>query len=67
MSNNTTSLSISGMSCNHCAASVEKALHAVPGVETVMVTLEQGIAVITGSMDKDSLIAAVNDAGYKAK
>ena len=32
-------LAITGMTCGHCVAAVKKALAAVPGVETVEVTL----------------------------
>ncbi|MCU7837062.1 MAG: cation transporter [gamma proteobacterium symbiont of Taylorina sp.] len=67
MSTDTINLSISGMTCNHCVASAKKALQAVAGVEGVIVSLEPGGAVITGSADKASLIAAINDAGYKAE
>jgi copper chaperone len=62
----TINLSISGMSCNHCVASAEQALTAVAGVETVEVSLEPGMAVITGTANVQDLIAAVKDAGYEA-
>ncbi len=63
---NTISLKITGMTCNHCVASVKKALESVPGVESVEVTLEPGGATIEGSADTDALIAAVKAAGYDA-
>jgi len=44
-----------------------KALEAVTGVENVEVTLEPGGAVVSGDMDKESLIAAISTAGYEAK
>ena len=33
-------LAVSGMSCGHCVAAVEKAVSALPGVESVEVSLE---------------------------
>jgi len=35
---------VKGMSCNHCVASVTKALEAVPGVVNVAVSLEKAQA-----------------------
>lgn len=67
MSNETIQLTITGMSCGHCVASVEKALNSVTGVEQVEVTLEPGTAVIRGNAETDALIAAVSDAGFEAQ
>jgi len=59
-------ISIEGMSCNHCVGNAQKALQAVPGVESVEVSLENKSATITGTAERDSLVAAVNAAGYEA-
>ena len=60
-------LDISGMTCMHCVAAVEKALAAVEGVEEVLeVTLEPGSATVRGGVSADALIAAVRKAGYQA-
>ena len=60
-------LNISGMTCMHCVAAVEKALAAVSGVEEVVeVVLESGSATVTGNASTDALIAAVKEAGYEA-
>ena len=63
----TIKLNITGMTCPHCVASVEKALAAVPGVEHLVVVLDPGSATIEGDADSDALIAAVKDAGYEAE
>ncbi len=63
----TINLTISGMTCKHCVMNASKALEAVTGVENVEVTLEPGGAVVSGDMDKESLIAAISTAGYEAK
>ena len=57
-------LKIEGMMCPHCSAHVEKALLAVPGVESVVVSLSDKNAVVTGSADFEACKKAVVDAGY---
>jgi copper chaperone len=59
-------LKITGMTCNHCVAHTKKTLEAVPGVESVEVTLEPGGAQVKGSAEADALVAAVKAAGYEA-
>lgn len=64
MSTQTTTLSITGMSCNHCVAAVRKNLSAL-GVKVHDVTV--GTAVIEGNPDDISmaqLSAAIEDAGF---
>lgn len=64
-------LSIEGMSCEHCAGHVKKALMEVPGVADAKVTYAKAEAevcikpgtVVTG----ETLVQAVQKAGYKAK
>ena len=56
---------VSGMSCNHCKASVEKAISGVEGVTSVEVDLARGLAHVHGSHEPDALIAAVSDIGFK--
>ena len=57
-------LTIEGMMCAHCAAHVEKALNALPGV-TAVVDLAAKTAVVTGDAGDDALKKAVADAGYQ--
>ncbi len=57
-------LTIEGMMCAHCAAHVEKALNALPGV-TAQVDLAGKTAVVTGSAGDEALKQAVADAGYQ--
>ena len=58
-------LKIEGMMCQHCQNHVEKALQAVPGVESVVVSLEEKNARVTGNADRAALEAAVKEAGYE--
>ena len=60
-------LTIEGMMCGHCQATVEKALKGVQGVSEVVVSLEDKNAVVTAdeSVSADTLKNAVVDAGYE--
>ena len=57
-------LKIEGMMCPHCSAHVEKALLAIPGVESVAVSLTDKNAIVTGTADFEICKKAVIDAGY---
>ncbi|MCK9408517.1 MAG: heavy metal-associated domain-containing protein [Bacteriovoracaceae bacterium] len=63
------SLNISGMTCESCASTVEKALKTVDGVKEVKVNLKKNTATITLASSKTStagLIQAVSNAGFDA-
>ena len=60
-------LSVKGMSCQGCVASVTRVLKAVPGVSDVSVTLQPPRARIAydGAQTTEAVLkAAVEDAGY---
>ncbi len=59
-------LSVSGMSCAGCVASVEDALRAVPGVQQATVNFAEHTALVEGDVAVESLIRAVAAAGYEA-
>src|SRR5450830_1290657 len=61
-------LDITGMSCASCVGRVEKALHKILGVSEVSVNLasEKATLTTTSAVSVDSLIAAVERAGYNA-
>jgi len=63
----TTELSIDGMTCASCVSRVEKALKAVPGVKEANVNLATERATVTGTANVAALIAAIDKAGYDAK
>lgn len=61
---------ITGMTCGHCQAKVEKALKGVAGVYSAVVDLPDGEAEVDfddDSVTTDALVAAVERAGYGAK
>ena len=58
---------IGGMTCQHCVASVTKALSGKPGVSEVSVNLARGEAMVSGeSLDIPNLRAAVEELGFDA-
>ena len=60
-------LSITGMSCNHCANSVTRALSETSGVKEVEVDLAAGRAVVVGeNLDPQALCAKIGGLGYDA-
>jgi copper chaperone CopZ len=62
-------LRVTGMTCGHCQAKVEKALKGVIGVYTAIIDLPDGEAEVDfddDSVTTDQLVAAVTRAGYGA-
>ncbi|MDE6146090.1 MAG: SO_0444 family Cu/Zn efflux transporter [Muribaculaceae bacterium] len=62
----TVTYNIEGMNCNHCRATVEKAIASTPGVDSVSVDLDSAKAVVSGSASADSVMASVHAAGFSA-
>ncbi len=61
----TATLKIEGMMCPHCEARVKKALEALDGVESAVVSHQSGTAVVTGTADFETMKAAVEAQDYK--
>ncbi len=59
-------LSVDGMSCTDCEASVEEALEGLAGVESATADHETDTATADGEVDPLDAIVAVEDAGYDA-
>lgn len=59
-------ISIDGMSCEHCAASVKTALENIEAVKSAKVDLKKKTAVVKLSADvaDDVLTAAISEAGF---
>ena len=57
---------VTGMSCAACQARVEKAVSAVPGVESCAVSLLTNSMGVEGSAAPQEIIRAVTEAGYGA-
>ena len=65
----TKTLTVEGMMCGHCEATVKKALLGIPGVEAAEVSHEKGTAVVTmtENVADDVLKKAVEDKEYSVK
>ncbi len=66
----TVQLQVSDMTCASCVGRVEKALLALPGVTTAGVNLATEMAEVqayAGSVDDDTLVRALHQAGYEAR
>ncbi len=57
---------VTGMSCAACSARVEKAVAAVPGVESCAVSLLTNSMGVTGTASEQEIVQAVEKAGYGA-
>ncbi|MDS0261371.1 heavy-metal-associated domain-containing protein [Haloarcula sp. S1CR25-12] len=62
----TTTLTVEGMSCDHCEDSVADALADVEGVTDVRVDRGTESAEVEGDADVAAMVAAVDEAGYTA-
>jgi copper chaperone len=62
---------VNGLTCNLCAAGLERSLRKLDGVSSVRVTLEDETAVVTvrkgARFDADRIRAAVTDAGQETR
>ena len=58
---------VSGMTCGHCVAAVERAVREVPGVASVTVDLEHGLVQVDGAPDPAVVRLAVEDEGYAVR
>lgn len=60
-------LSIDGMSCNHCLNAVNKALSRLPGVSLTSVRIGRAeLEYDESQIEPTTIAAAVTDAGYRA-
>lgn len=59
-------ITVEGMSCEHCEQTVEEVLEGVSGVRAATADRDIEQATIEGDADAADLVAAVEDAGYEA-
>lgn len=60
-----TTISIKGMSCQHCVASTTKALKNIPGVSNVKVDLDRNEASYEGDVASELIQDAVSKIGFE--
>ncbi|TQF68612.1 heavy-metal-associated domain-containing protein [Rhodococcus spelaei] len=58
---------VTGMTCQHCVASVREEVGEIPGVTDVAVDLDTGRVEVTSEseLDPGAVAAAVEEAGYE--
>lgn len=61
-----TTITVEGMSCDHCEQTVEEAVQDVSGVITVTADSEADRVEIDGDADLEDVVRAIEDAGYVA-
>jgi copper chaperone CopZ len=61
-----TTLTVKGMTCDHCEQTVEEAIEDVAGVRTVKADRSAKQVTVHGDADPEALVTAVEDAGYDA-
>lgn len=61
-----TSITVSGMSCQHCVNAITEELGALNGVTSVDVTLSSGVVTLRSDheLSEAEIAAAVDEAGY---
>lgn len=61
-----TSFSVPDMTCNHCKATIEKALSAVPQSGPIRVDLERRVLTTEGAAPASAILAALTEVDYAA-
>lgn len=58
---------VTGMTCGHCAAAVERELKKIPGVTKVAVNIETGAVTVDSEavLERTQVAAAIEEAGYE--
>lgn len=66
-STTTATYTVTGMTCQHCVASVTEEISELDGVQTVDVDLASGQVTVTSEapLSEESVRAAVSEAGYQ--
>lgn len=59
-------ITVEGMTCEHCERTVEEALEAIGGVTAATADREAESATIEGTAETGELVSAVSEAGYDA-
>jgi copper chaperone len=58
-------LTVPGMTCGHCEAAVKREVGSIAGVAGVDVDLDSKLVTVRGeSLDRDDIVAAIDEAGY---
>ena len=58
-----TTYSVPEISCGHCKSTIEGAVQALGGIDSVEVDIDAKTVTVTGG-DGEAIVAAIEDAGY---
>lgn len=56
---------VTGMTCQHCVGTVQKAILKTDNTAKVQVELPSGLVSVNSSLPRSALIAAIEEEGYK--
>ena len=59
-------ITVEGMTCEHCEQTVEEALEGIDEVTTASADRDSESATVEGGAEPDELVTVVEDAGYDA-
>ena len=60
----THTLTVTGMTCDHCVRAVTTEVSKIEGISDVVVDLSQGTLAFTGDIPREIIADAVGEAGY---
>ena len=60
-------ITIKGMNCQHCVASVTQALSAIPGITEVKVDLQKGEVTFSGNVEMGTVREAIQKIGFEVE
>lgn len=61
---------INGMSCNHCVATVEKAINGLEGIDKVKINLKKNSGMVKfdeAKVSAEQIASAVTEAGFETE
>jgi copper chaperone len=61
----TITYSVPDISCDHCKQAIEGEVSQVKGVASVNVDVEAKTVIVTGELDEQAIINAIDEAGYE--
>lgn len=64
---NIKSFRVNNMNCNHCVASITKALNQLEKVEDIKIDLKKKIVDVTGDIPSQEIMSCLSEAGYPAE
>lgn len=58
-------LTVLNMNCNHCVATITKALEGLEDIKNIKFNLKKKEVIIKGEISLDQVIKVIEDAGYQ--